>query len=291
MLATPNAPVASLELLDADDKANVIEKLSGPELSVPEDKGLHHWFEEQARKNPHDLAIVGELTLTYEQLDRRANELARQLMAMGVKADQLVVIFLPRSAMTIAAILGVLKSGAAYFPLDVTMPKARLKGLLDDAHPVAIITDEVHARTLPAIPAPLVFMDEEQETLSLASSPELPRIRGSQLAYVIPTSGTTGRPKLIGVEHRQTANLLAYATQYLLQPDDVRCVPFIDSPSADASVSQIFTTLALGGTLVFVPEILSINSSPYYEKFTCLGTVHSLLSIILKPPACLPRSG
>jgi len=281
ILATPHAPIGSLELMDADDKASVIKKLSGPELTVPEDKGLHEWFEEQARRTPDALAIVGEVSLTYEQLDRRAGELAGRLIAMGVAPDQLVAIFLPRSAMTLPAILGVLKSGAAYFPLDVAFPKGRLKSLLEDSRAVAIITEEALASAVPAMSIPLVTIDGKQESLPLSYGQELPRIRGSQLAYVIATSGTTGRPKLIGVEHRQAANFLTYATQFLLQPEDVRCVPFIDSPSADSSVSQIFTTLALGGTLVLVPEILVINSSPYYEKFTCLGTVHTLLTIVL----------
>jgi amino acid adenylation domain-containing protein len=253
--------------------------LIGPELTVPESKGLHQWFEEQARKSPDELALVGEITLTYGELDCQSTALARRLVAMGVAADQLVVIFLPRSARTIVAIMAVLKSGAAYFPIDVAIPKARLAGLLEDARPVAIITEDELVRTLPMTPIPIVLLDEK--AVEESPGPELPTIRGSQLAYVIPTSGTTGRPKLIGVEHRQTAHLLTFATQSLLQPGDVRCVPFIDSPSADSSVSQIFPTLALGGTLVLVPDILQISASPYYKKFTCLGTVHSLLTIIL----------
>ena len=281
IVATPTQPVGALELLDASDKASLLKTLSGPALAVPEDKGLHQWFEDQARKTPHEIAVVGERSLTYEQLDREANELAARLLAMGVAADQLVMIAVPRSALALVAIFGVLKSGAAYLPTDVTMPKARLQNLIEEAPLVAVITEEAHTRALPAFSVPVVILEAARENLSPAPSQKLPKIRGSRLAYVISTSGTTGRPKLIGVEHRQAANLLAYATQILLQPEDVRCVPFIDALSGDSSISQIFTTLALGGTLVQVPEILEIKSSPFYEKFTCLGTIHSLLSILL----------
>ena len=133
------------------------------------------------------------------------------------------------------------------------------------------------------------MVEADKDEVPGASHAPLPRVRGSHLAYAISTSGTTGRPKLIGVEHRQVANLLAFATQKLLQPEDVRCVPFIDSPSFDSSISQIFTTLALGGTLVRLPDLGAVRTSPHFEKFTCLGTTPSLLAVILKttglPPA------
>ena len=288
-LATPNAPVRYLELLEADDKSALIKRLTGPESSVPEDKALHHWFEEQVKRSPRELAVIAESSLTYEQLDQRANELARRLMANGAAPDQLVAIYLPRSANCLIAILGVLKSGAAYLPIDIELPQSRVKGILEDARLGAVVTETAWVRALPHLSVPMVLLDEATDGNQLSSDQPLPEVRGSQLAYVIPTSGTTGRSKLIGVEHRQTANLLTYATQSLLRPDDVRCVPFIDSPSFDSSISQIFTTLALGGTLVLVRDVLSIRSSAYYEKFTCLGSTPSLLSTIINetglPPA------
>jgi len=282
LLKTPTKPVGALELLDSADKANVIKKLSGPEVIVPEDKALHHWFEDQVKRTPDALAVVAECTLTYQELDRQANDLAERLVAMGAAPDQVVAIYLPRSANVLIAILGVLKSGAAYLPITVMIPKARIKGLLADANACAVITDEEQSRTLPVLTIPLVRLDGNQVDLPLSSKQTLPKVCGSHLAYVMPTSGTTGRPKLICVEHRQTANLLAYARQSLLQPDDVRYVPFIDAPGFDSSISQIFTTLALGGTLVQIPEILEISKSPYYEKFTCLGSTPSLLATVLK---------
>jgi len=289
ILAAPTALVETLQLMDAGDKAAVIAKLSGPESIVPEDKGLHHWFEAQVRKTPHELAVVAERSLTYEQLDREASALAERLMAAGGAPDKLVAIFLPRSAMSLVAILGILKSGAAYLPIDVTIPKTRISDLMGDANAIGLVTDQNHAASLPALSTPVFILEGGTHEAPCAPARATPGVRGSQLAYVIPTSGTTGRPKLTGVEHRQASNLLAYATQHLIKPEDFRWVPFIDSPSFDSSISQIFITLALGGTLVLVEDILYIGTSAYYEKFTCLGTTPSLLSFILEqlglPPA------
>jgi len=282
ILASPRSPIGTLELLDSDDKQSVVKRLGGPELNFAEDKGLHQWFEDQVKRSPNALAVVAERSLTYEQLDQEATELAERLIALGAASDRVVAIYLPRSAMSLIAILGILKSGAAYLPIDIEFPKERAKGLLKDGEACAVVTEEALSHTLPELSVPVLLLDGDRESAGPSSHQALPKIRGFQLAYVMPTSGTTGRPKLIGVEHRQVANLLAYATQCLLQPDDVQCVPFIDSPSFDSSISQIFTTLSLGGTLVRVPDILSISSSSYYEKFTCLGTTPSLLAVILK---------
>jgi amino acid adenylation domain-containing protein len=285
----PNAALGELTLLSDEDQANRVGVLVGPRIDVPPDKGLHEWFEEQARRTPDEIAIHAENELTYAQLDHCATQLARHLVSMKLEPDRLVAVFLPRSSALLIAILGILKSGAAYLPIDVELPAARLKKLLEEANVAAIVTEPALAPALRAPLAPIVFVGANSGEATAPACGPLPRVSGSRLAYAISTSGTTGRPKLIGVEHRQAANLLAFATQKILQPEDVRCVPFIDSPSFDSSISQIFTTLALGGMLVRVSDLSGLRLSPFLEKFTCLGTTPSLLATILKtkglPPA------
>jgi len=284
----PAALIGDIELLDAESKAELIRSMTGPVLAVEQDRGAHAWFEDQVKRTPDRIAIIAECELTYEQLDRRATALARRLVKMGIGKDQLVSIFLPRSAASLVAIFGILKSGAAYFPLDIEYPRARLNDLLEDGKVVALLTDEKLMASLPGTSVPVVVINASEDGAGPASGEPLPRVGGSQLAYAISTSGTTGRPKLIGVEHRQLGNLLAFASQILLQPEDVRWVAFIDAPSFDSSISQIFNTLSLGGTLVRIEDVATINKSPYYDKFACLQTTPSLLATILKTDGLSP---
>jgi amino acid adenylation domain-containing protein len=280
--AHPGVAIGELELLSPDERAQGVGTLAGPDLPLAPDKGLHVWFEEQARRTPDALAIVAETTLTYAELDRRAESLARQLLEMNLGPDRLAAVFLPRSAALLVAILGTLKSGGAYLPVDVELPPARLKNLLEEANAGAVLTEPALAASLPPSGAPVIFVAADHAETGDGEHGPLPRVSGSQLAYAIATSGTTGRPKLVGVEHRQVSNLLAFATRELLQAADVRCVPFIDSPSFDSSISQIFTTLALGGTLISLPDLAALPHSPFFGKFTSLGATPSLLAAILK---------
>jgi amino acid adenylation domain-containing protein len=278
----PATAIGDVELLSPADRASLVEALSGPKLDVPEDKGLHEWFEDQVKRTPDELAIVAECNLTYRELDQRASHLALRLLELGAGPDRLVAILLTRSSALLIAILGTLKSGAAYLPVDIELPPARLKIILEEADAAVVITDKVLAASLPDSTTPVVVVAADGETPPPVTAGKLPRVRGSQLAYVISTSGTTGRPKLIGVEHRHAANFLAFTTQKVLRPGDVRFVPVMEAPTFDLSVLQMFSTLALGGTLVRISDIGAIGSSPYFEKFSLVLATPALVSMILK---------
>ena len=288
MVAAMHEPIGRLEAISVEDKTALAHALTGPDMNVP-DLALHEWFEAQAKRTPHELAIVGECELTYEQLDRRAASLALRLVALEIAPDRLVAVFLPRSSALVVAILGVLKSGAAFLPVDIELPPARRAALLDEAKVAAIITSDALVSKLPDSAAPRVVVDP-QDDASPATAATLPPVRGTHLAYAISTSGTTGRPKLIGVEHRQIANLLTFATQKLLQLEDVRCVPFTEAPTFDPCVMQIFTTLALGGTLVCIPDIAALADSPFFDQFTCFQATPSVQAAVLKSGSLPPHA-
>ena len=279
--------IGQVEALSPTDKADLACTLTGPDMTAP-DLALHEWFEAQVKRTPPELAIVGECELTYEQLDRRATALAFRLAALDIAPDRLVAVFLPRSSALLVAILGVLKSGAAFLPVDVELPPARLAAILDEAKVAAIITSDVLVTKLPGSATPRLIVDPQDDSPP-PSAGTLPRVCGTQLAYAIATSGTTGRPKLIGVEHRQIANLLTFSTQKLLQPDDVRCVPFTEAPTFDPSVLQVFGTLALGGTLVCIPDIAALADSPFLDQFTCFQATPAVQAAVLKSGSLPPN--
>src|SRR5579864_4189180 len=166
-------------------------------------KMIHELFETQAAKTPQTTALVfHQSSLTYRELDRRADELARRLRAWGVGPDVLVALFLERSLDMVVGILGVLKAGGAYVPLDPAHPANRIAAIVADAQPVAILTQSRLESKLPPLATAVILIDPDSSSISApGESPpgELsPPIRASapnDLAYVIYTSGSTGKPK------------------------------------------------------------------------------------------------
>ncbi|MET7613372.1 amino acid adenylation domain-containing protein, partial [Streptomyces seoulensis] len=204
MAADPDGPVGRLDLLGADDRHTVLEHWN--DNALPAAERLHtvpQLFAAQVAASPDEVAVTdGRTTWTFAELDARTDALARLLAGQGAGPERIVALALPRTADHIAAILAVLKSGAAYLPLDPDLPDTRLTGMLTDARPVLILTTE--STTLPATDIPVLLLDAPTDGLPQAEptapSPDHP-------AYVIHTSGSTGRPKGVVVTHRGLANL------------------------------------------------------------------------------------
>ncbi|USQ86896.1 non-ribosomal peptide synthase/polyketide synthase [Streptomyces phaeoluteigriseus] len=205
-------------------------------------------FEQQARRTPGSVAVVGpDATLTYAELDARANRIAHLLTARGAGPERLVALALPRSTDLVAAVLAVLKSGAAYVPLDPAHPAARLADLLDDTRPAVLVTDSVTRGRLPHAPsAGLVVLDAPDTVAHLAGSPETaPHLTRDPRhpAYVIHTSGSTGRPKGVVAAHAGVANLVRHQTGSLYADRPMR-VALTTSVSFDASWDQLAALFA-----------------------------------------------
>ncbi|MFD8327807.1 non-ribosomal peptide synthetase, partial [Streptomyces lydicus] len=215
----PDTRLDTLDLLCPRETARVLTQWNDTDRALPDDRLLHEVFEEHARRAPDATAVVdAHGSLTFRELNFRANQLAWLLIAQGVVADQHVATLLPRTAEHLVAQLAVLKAGACYVPLDPEYPVERLADMLADAAPVLLLTDVTGedrmrpycAATLPVLPLddPAVHATRAGY-LSVDPAPEdrPVRLRPDHLAYVIYTSGSTGRPKGVAVEHRGLINL------------------------------------------------------------------------------------
>lgn len=213
---------------------------------------VHHLFEAQAARTPARTALVAHgIELSYGELDKRANRVAAQLVAMGVGPDVLVGLCLPRGIELIVGLLAIHKAGGAYVPLDPAYPRDRIAYMLDDAQAAVLITDRQHAPQAQAATKVLLLED----ALQLSNSDE--RIDGGakpeHLAYVIYTSGSTGKPKGVMVEHRNVVNFFAGMDQHL-DANFAGTWLAVTSLSFDISVLELCWTLARGYTVVVASE-------------------------------------
>jgi non-ribosomal peptide synthetase-like protein len=248
---------------------------------------LHEFFERQVRLRPDCPAVEcnGEV-LTYLQLDRLADRVAAFLRARGVVTGSLVALYLEKSCPLFAAMLGVLKAGAGYVPLDPKFPIARVIDILEDADAAVVITDrKLGGELAPRTSAEVMFLDEDLDIDVRSSMPRRPAIIAPEdVCYVIYTSGSTGRPKGVVIEHRNAVNFVrSLRTYYKLTPQDRIYQGF--SIAFDASVEEIWGALSIGGTLV-VPsgEIAraTFDAAEFItaRKVTYFSTVPSFLAMI-----------
>ncbi|MBP2406788.1 amino acid adenylation domain-containing protein [Streptomyces syringium] len=218
-VTNPDAPVGSVELLDPLERDRLLVRWNDTARALPDHRLLHEIFEEQARRMPDATALVDARgSLTFQELNVRANRLAWLLIGQGVGPEQRVATLLPRTGEHLVALLAVLKAGACYVPLDPEYPVDRLVLMLEDAAPTVVLTETGHAdRLQPHCGATLMLLPLDDPALRSSLTRYAPvdpgpadrpvRLHPEHLAYVIYTSGSTGRPKGVAVEHRSLANL------------------------------------------------------------------------------------
>ena len=213
---------------------------------------IHELFETQAARTPDSMAVAfGGSSLSYGALNRRADELAGQLRALGVGPDVLVALFLERSLDMVVGMLAVLKAGGAYVPLDPAHPPARLAYMLEDAQPLILLTQKRLQPDLPPHRAQLLLIDG---VAPLVPAPAAgPRPEPGHLAYVIYTSGSTGQPKGVEIEHRAVVNMLAAMQQRpgLAAADRMLAITTL---TFDIAVLEIFLPLVCGAGVVIAPS-------------------------------------
>ncbi|HET8774954.1 MAG TPA: amino acid adenylation domain-containing protein, partial [Thermoanaerobaculia bacterium] len=230
-------PVAAIDILPSEEREHLLRNFNQTEAIYPENKLVHELFEEQAAAQPDAVAVVCEdQSLTYAELDARANRLAHELIARGVQPDDRVAIYAERSLATMTGLLGILKAGGAYVALDPAYPAERLEHMLHDASPKVVLTQDDLLADYSARP----------------SSGPRTSATSRNLAYVIYTSGSTGLPKGVMVEHRSVVNMLtAQAALCELTARD-RVLQFA-SYAFDSSVAEIFPAWSVGATVVLRP--------------------------------------
>ena len=253
--ADPAQTIPDLPLLSEPERRRVVVEWNSTQADYPREMCMHQLVESQAGETPDAVAVVfEECQLTYHELNRRANRLARHLRHLGVGPDVLVATCMERSPELVVAMLGTLKAGGGYVPLDPSLPKARLSFVLQDTGATALLTQERLLSRLPTYEGQVVCLVRDDGTLAAQDeSDPAPICTPADLAYVTYTSGSTGRPKGVLIPHRGAVNCLSFCLrEYGLAATDT--VLQLTSISFDASVREVALTLAAGARLVLLSD-------------------------------------
>ena len=252
-LNDPRRPLSTLALLNTEEEAQLLYGWNQTEQEYPRHQAVHQMFEQQVALSPAAIAVTGAgAQLTYGELNARANQLARYLRQQGVGAETVVALCLERSIEQVISVLGVLKAGGTYLPLDPHTPLERLSWMMEEAQVGVVITTGEWEEVLPSHPAQVVKIDEEWGEIAGQSDENLTvEVDARQLAYIIYTSGSTGRPKGVMIPHRGLVNYLSWCrTAYPLHEGS--SVPLHSSLSFDLSVTSLYGALVVGQTVEVV---------------------------------------
>ncbi|HEY0019273.1 MAG TPA: amino acid adenylation domain-containing protein [Longimicrobium sp.] len=254
-VAQPDVPISRLSLLTDDEERQVLREWAASAAPADAPDSVVALLERRAADSPDAPAIVADgASLSYAELAARARGVAARLRGMGVGAEDRVAVCMERGAAALVAMMGVMRAGAAYVPVDPELPAERMAWMLEDSGAAAVLADASTAARIPS-GTPVIEVDSTAEIGTSSADAELPHSRtdalphSSSAAYVIYTSGSTGRPKGVVVSHGALANLAAgIAQRYGLAEGD-RVLQFA-SPSFDVSLEEIFPTWAAGGAVV-----------------------------------------
>ncbi|MEN3951143.1 amino acid adenylation domain-containing protein [Iodidimonas sp. SYSU 1G8] len=287
---SPDSFVADGEAsgLPSAQRRFLIDASLGPRVAGAENLVLHAQFETCAARYPDRLAVdAADGRLTYRQLDQAANALALALCAEGLETEQPVAVLAERSAVHLVALLAILKAGACYLPLDPSHPDPHLARILSVSKARLCLAGAQLARRADLIAQRVIPLTRD---MLEAHAPALSAtVRPDGLAYLIATSGTTGEPKIVELEHRAAANTVRHSHDAVYGADDLALVPWIDSPAADASIHQIFAPLGAGGTLVPIAGLDQLKTSVHFDAFTAFGATPSMLATLLAGGALPPN--
>ena len=295
MLAAPAAKLCDLPMLSAQEIHYLTHELNNTQVDHPQDKLIHELFEEQAKSNPDNIAVVfEEQQLTYKELNEASNQLAYYLREQGVETETLVGLCVERSLEMVIGILAILKTGGAYVPLDPDHPEARLNYMLEDTGLKHLLTqtaitgtfsvaDNVQVTTLDSDSFIQFLQNYDKENLELSATQH-----SSNLAYIIYTSGSTGKPKGVMMEHQGLFNRIDWM-QKAYQLDVTDRVLQKTSYCFDVSVWEFVWTLGYGARLIMAkpggqkdPEYL--QALIQQEQVSVIHFVPSMLSAYLATP-------
>ncbi|HYU30619.1 MAG TPA: amino acid adenylation domain-containing protein, partial [Thermoanaerobaculia bacterium] len=266
-VADPEQRIADLPLLLPAERQQLLEW--GGTAGAPSSETLHGRFAARVRENPRAVAVVcGGESLTYGELDHRANQFALRLRGLGAGPDERIGLCAERSLDLIVGLVGILKSGAAYVPLDPRYPAERLATTLEDAGVRLLVGTEEAVAGLPAV-AELVLLDRDAAPSEEDLGP-IPEDDGASLAYVIYTSGSTGRPKGSLLTHGHVVRLFD-ATHAWFGFDATDVWTLFHSHAFDFSVWEIWGALLYGGRLVVVPYLVSRSPEDFHSLLASEG--------------------
>jgi amino acid adenylation domain-containing protein len=254
IVTNPDTKISQLPILTSTEETQILREWNHTQFNYDHDDCVHQLFEEQVKKTPDAIALIlEEKTLTYQELNEKANQLAHYLRKLGVKPDTLVGLCLERSFNMIIGVLGILKAGGAYVPIDLNYPSDRIDYMLADSQVEILLTQNDLIDKLTTFKGKKICLDTNwQEIAQENQQNPTPENNLNHLIYVIYTSGSTGKPKGVLLNHYTIANLVKWQVKTTQSPQ-AKTLQF--SPiSFDVSCQEIFSTLSFGGSLVLIQE-------------------------------------
>lgn len=283
-------PIARLPILPPAEVSRLVTDFGrGPVQSISE-QCIHHLFEQQVERVPDAVAVGsrGE-SLTYRELNNRANAVARHLMSLGLKPESLVGIYMARGADIVTGVLGILKAGAAYVPLDQLWPSQRIRTTLENSRIHIVLTQHALAESVSFPGVACINIEEAQQwdgPMNNNPAPTVVGLSSLNLAYVIHTSGSTGTPKGVQICHANAVALLQWAMKaYTAQ--ELSKVLASTSLGFDLSVFEMFAPLSVGGECVIVKDALELIATPV--NVSLISTVPSAIKILIENDAIPPN--
>ncbi len=266
VVENPETPVGKLSILSEAEKQQILVEWNNTKTDYPQDISIHQLFESQVEKTPDAIAVIfGEEKLTYFELNNKANQLAHYLQKLGVKPENLVGISVERSLEMVVGLLGIIKAGAAYVPLDSRYPSERLAYMISDSQLSVLLTQESLLTSLPEHQAQVVCLDRDWGAIAEFSTANFSSgVTPENLGYIIYTSGSTGKPKGVAMSQRALVNLIMWQKEEGNVGEGARTLQF--SPiSFDVSFQDFFATWHSGGTLVLVSQEVRRDSFALME--------------------------
>ena len=279
-------PVLALSIMPQNERHQIIDVFNATRSIYPQGKLIHEVFEAQVKRTPDAVAVVyEEQALTYAQLNRRANQLARHLTKNGVGPERLVALCVERGLEMVIGLLGILKAGGAYLPLDKNYPADRLAFMLEDSTPVVLLTQERLKKAMPAGKACVIALDTEEDQICLEPDTNIDAaqlaLTSRNLAYVIYTSGSTGAPKGVMIEHRSLCNLAFMQMERLDVQSHSRVLQFA-SLGFDACTWECVMALCSGARLCVASRENLAAGEPLLHTLRAQQITHATL-----PPTAL----
>ncbi|HEX3047450.1 MAG TPA: amino acid adenylation domain-containing protein, partial [Bacillota bacterium] len=248
--AAPDLKLSEIEILTPEEKQQILVDFNHTRAGYPEGKTIHVLFEEQVAKTPDNVAVVFEdQQLTYKELNQKANQLARHLRNKGVKPGAIVGLMVLKSLEMIIGLIGILKAGGAFLPIDPEYPEERIKYMLEDSHSVLLLTQCNFIQKVYFAGEVVIYNDAEFQSLDHSNPDNLNT--SSDLIYLIYTSGTTGKPKGAMLEHKNLVNLITFEFAKTNICFNTRVLQFT-TISFDVCYQEIFSALLAGGELYLI---------------------------------------
>jgi amino acid adenylation domain-containing protein/thioester reductase-like protein len=262
----PDSKLKNLNILPEEEYKKIFYDFNNTDMDYDKDRTVIELFQEQAEKNPDNIALVyKDKKLTFRELNKRANHLAELLRSKGIKPDDIVGILSEPSLEMIAGTMGIIKSGAAYMPVDFKYPPERVKYMLEDSRSSVILTKKHFREHLKDFSGEIIELDDTDLYTGDSSNPPV-LTKPHNLAYIIYTSGSTGKPKGVMIEHGSLLNLSLWQAHSIeLLPED-RATKYAGF-GFDVSIAEIFATLITGASLYVISDDIRMSLKELNEYF------------------------